>query len=207
MPRINDKVDLPVDIAQLQSIAEHCSSSQRNSEAAENTLKRLIILDHLKRQAIGKTFNGTIMSVQKQGLWVELELYLLEVWLPIDRHWRYDFEQQVWRKGSVILQAGDGIEVKLVDVDMFGEKALVVFEAMLKPMPKRIKSRQNRQEKNSQEPSRKNSDSSRSSRSSQSSRLSRSSNQSKRSGKRSADNKKSSNFKSKSAKSKYRKKR
>ena len=94
--KLDDDPRLP-DEASLQTLGRHCSDTERNSESAERDLREYLILELLAQQ-VGDDHDGTVTGVTQGGLFVQIDRYLIDGFVPADdlpptstgERWRYD---------------------------------------------------------------------------------------------------------------------
>ena len=110
----------------LEIIAALCSEQERISAKAENSvvlLKKLRLLDMMRRKDRYKTFEAVVTRVKNFGIFFEILELMLESYLHVsqleDDYYNFD-EKKMILKGSHtgrIYHAGDKIEVALKDID------------------------------------------------------------------------------------------
>ncbi len=61
----------------LAEIGTHCSTTERNAESAERELRNYLVLD-LLTNFIGDQFNGTVTGVTNNGIFVQLDRFLID---------------------------------------------------------------------------------------------------------------------------------
>lgn len=112
------KKDSKEDLAEL---AWHCSSCERQAEAAERELLEWRIFRFLKAK-LGEEVKGVIVDISRAGLVVELEDYFVQGLLSFydlkgDHDWRRSGDSLIGKRTGRRLRLGDQIEVVLANVD------------------------------------------------------------------------------------------
>lgn len=105
----------------LESIAEHCSETERNADEAERALIEWRILRFLKDK-LGDELDGIIVNVSKAGIFVELDNYFVDGLLPFaDLGAEYFVRKReklvIGRKTGKTYSLGQRIKVVLAAVD------------------------------------------------------------------------------------------
>ncbi|NOG55395.1 MAG: VacB/RNase II family 3'-5' exoribonuclease [Planctomycetes bacterium] len=72
------KDDRCPDEEELLEIGFHCSDTERNAEMAESSLRTFLVLQLLDEKHKGDTFDGVIVSVSNNAVWVQIDKYLVE---------------------------------------------------------------------------------------------------------------------------------
>ena len=70
------------DEQRLQEIGTHCSSTERNAESAEKELRNYLLLEMLTEH-LGEDYEGTATGVTGSGLFVELDRFLVDGFVPV----------------------------------------------------------------------------------------------------------------------------
>ncbi len=111
----------------LAEVGHHCSTTERNAEAAERELRDLLVLQLLEREHLGDTFRGTLTGVTSFGVFIQIDKYLVEGLIrtrelpggPAER-WKMDGSE-----GSLVavrsgrrLSIGDSVKVQVTKVDL-----------------------------------------------------------------------------------------
>ena len=109
----------PVD--DLAELAWHCSSCERQAEAAERELIEWRIFRFLKTK-LGELVKGLVVDINRAGVVVELEDYFVQGLISFydlkgDQDWRRSGDSLVGRRTGRRLRLGDRIEVILAHVD------------------------------------------------------------------------------------------
>jgi ribonuclease R len=61
-------------------MGKHCSATERNSEAAERDLREYLLLE-LMAEMVGEDFDGTVTGITNDGVFVQLDKYLVDGFL------------------------------------------------------------------------------------------------------------------------------
>lgn len=129
-----------LDVEALRKLGSHCSSTERNSEAAERELRTLLVM-HLLEDHIGDEFDGTITGVTNFGVFCQIDKYLVEGMIRTDALPGAPAEQ--WKlnqfTGSLTAQRsgksitiGDTFKVRINKVDLVRrEMDLLIIDARL----------------------------------------------------------------------------
>lgn len=105
----------------LAELAWHCSSRERQAEAAERELIEWRIFRFLKTK-LGEEVKGIVVDINRAGLVVELEDYFVQGLLSFydlkgDQDWRRSGDSLIGKRTGRRLRLGDQIEVVLANVD------------------------------------------------------------------------------------------
>jgi len=113
----------PEDLSELTKLGEHCTAAERRSQAAENELREVLILQFLARK-VGETFRGVITGVTNFGLFVQSQKYLIEGLVRLedlgDDWWdvRARYGQVRGERTGRTYRIGDLLEVRIAGVDI-----------------------------------------------------------------------------------------
>ena len=109
----------------LVDLCRHCSSTERNAEAAERDLKEFFILQLLSNQ-VGDDCSGIVSGISRDGIFVQLDRYLTDGFVPIadlpgtqgDR-WRHDAKSAclVSQRSRATIAVGHRLDVRIVKVN------------------------------------------------------------------------------------------
>ena len=116
----------------LIQLGRHCSVTERNAEAAERDLRTYLVLELLE-QLTGETFHGTVTGVTGQGLYVQLDKYLVDGMLEVDQISGMGAADERWKlnrqtgamtgqRSGATLQIGDRLKVQIVKVEPWARK-------------------------------------------------------------------------------------
>ncbi len=111
------------DVAELRTIGEHSTFTERRAESAERELVKLKILRHLNEN-LGMILHAYIRAIEEVGFFVETEEIPVDGFVHIsslaDDYYRYDHKSRTLtgvRTGRVF-RLGDRLTVQVVHVDM-----------------------------------------------------------------------------------------
>ena len=113
-----------------REIAQHTSARERIADEAEREIEK-ILKARFMQDKIGLEFDGTIVSVNRQGLYVELIEHYVEGFVPfnalIEDDYRYSERDHalIGRRGRHRYSPGSRLKVRLDNVDM--ESARLLF--------------------------------------------------------------------------------
>jgi ribonuclease R len=113
----------PEDLGELTKLGEACTACEKRSEAAEDELREVLVLQLLATR-VGETFRGVITGVTGFGVFVQSQKYLVEGLIRLE-----DFGDDWWevsaRNGQVrgertgkTYRIGDLLEVRIANVDV-----------------------------------------------------------------------------------------
>jgi len=110
-----------VDASFLSGTALHCSQQERKADEAEKELMDWRIYRFLKGK-LGEEFEGIIVDINKAGLVVELDNYLVEGTVPYadlggDYYFKKSDKTLVGRRSGKRFELGERMRVVLVSVD------------------------------------------------------------------------------------------
>ncbi len=112
---------------ELEELGRHCSASERNSEAAERNLREYFVMELLAKH-LGDDFAGTVAGVTSQGIFVQIDRYLIDGFVRIDdlpssggggERWRVNTATGalVAQRSGKTITIGDALTVRLAKVD------------------------------------------------------------------------------------------
>ncbi len=110
----------------LTTAAKHCSTTERNAEAAERELRNLLVLQ-LMEQHVGETFEGTVTGVTSFGVYVQIDKYLVEGLIRCDNlpgapaeMWRLNNATGAMtaQRSGRVLNIGHTVKVRVEKVDL-----------------------------------------------------------------------------------------
>lgn len=67
-----------LDEGELIQLGTHCSETEVAAEAAENELRKFLVLQFLAEKHMGDTFDGVVTGVSPTGVFVSIDRYLIE---------------------------------------------------------------------------------------------------------------------------------
>ncbi len=67
----------------LTETGRHCSSTERNAESAERNLRTFFVLELLSHK-LGEDFEGTVTGVTNSGVYVQINRYLVDGFIPVN---------------------------------------------------------------------------------------------------------------------------
>jgi len=114
------------DLDTLVEFGRHCSHTERNSQEAERELRNYLVLE-LMATHLGDDFPGIVTGVTGRGVFVQIEQYLVDGFVPIselpgDRHDRYRINQPtgalVAERSGKTITIGDRFVVRIAKVDL-----------------------------------------------------------------------------------------
>jgi len=117
------------DESELRDTGANCSSTERNSEQAEKSLRMYLVLQLLELM-VGDDFGGTITGLNNRGIFVEIDKYLVDgfiqtrelaraVGIPGER-FRLDPRTNtlVGQQSGTALRIGQRLKVRIAKVDL-----------------------------------------------------------------------------------------
>ncbi len=108
----------------LSELGRQCSYTERRAEEAERELRSIRVLRFLEAHHLGSTCIGVVNGLTDMGLFVHLERWLTEGFIPVEtlpgKEWEYDREAWTMRavRGKQRIVLGDVVEAKLARVDV-----------------------------------------------------------------------------------------
>jgi ribonuclease R len=108
--------------AELEWLADHCSTMEREAEAAEDASQRVKLVQ-LMADHLGEVFDGIVTGVMSFGLFVQLENTaegLVHVTTLTDDYYRLDPERfMLWGENrGVVYRLGQRVQVRVLDVSI-----------------------------------------------------------------------------------------
>jgi ribonuclease R len=126
----------PDDVPGLVELGQHCSSTDREAEAASNELRDVLVLQFLETR-LGETFDGVITGVTNFGIFVQSQRFLIEGLVRLedlgDDWWEIDGKRGLVR-GEVTgrtYRLGDVMPVRIAAVDVAQRQLKLVPERQL----------------------------------------------------------------------------
>lgn len=114
---------------QLLEIGENCSSTERNAEQAERSLRTFLVMQFLNDEHLGDEFTGIITGFSGSGVFVSLERFLIEGMAGFDTISRSSKRADRWvklegmgkivaQKSGAVLSVGDRVRVQITAIDL-----------------------------------------------------------------------------------------
>lgn len=114
---------------ELLEVGERCSSTERNAEQAERSLRTFLVLQFLNDEHLGDEFTGIITGFSSSGVFVSLERFLVEGVARFDTISRSSKRSDRWvplegtgrivaEKSGAVLSIGDRVKVQIVSIDL-----------------------------------------------------------------------------------------
>lgn len=128
----------------LLEVGAHCSSTERNAEQAERSLRTFLVLQFLNEHHLGDEFTGIITGFTSAGLFVSLERFLVEGLCRFDSLKQSSKAAGRWEKlegtgqivavrSGAVLAIGDRVTVQISAIDLAARQ----MEVLVLKMPKR----------------------------------------------------------------------
>jgi len=113
----------------LIDVGESCSSTERNAEQAERSLRTFLVMQFLHEEHLGNKFSGIITGFSSIGVFVSLERFLVEGLARFDSISRSSKRNDRWvrmegtgrivaQKSGAVLSTGDKVTVQIVAVNL-----------------------------------------------------------------------------------------
>jgi ribonuclease R len=121
MKKSFDKNKVKGDIHHYEKLAHHCSLQERQAEKAERESQRIKQLKFMEDK-VGQIFTGLVRHMTAHGVYVDMEPYGLEGFVPIenltDDNYQFDEKSMVLRgqRGSFV-RYGERMKTRVVSVD------------------------------------------------------------------------------------------
>ncbi len=114
---------------QLIELGELCSSTERNAEQAERSLRTFLVMQFLNDEHLGDTFTGIITGFSSTGVFISLERFLVEGLARFDTISRSSKRADRWirmegtgrivaQKSGAVLSIGDSVSVQITAIDL-----------------------------------------------------------------------------------------
>jgi ribonuclease R len=116
-----DKAKIKGDIHHYEKLAHHCSLQERQAEKAERESQRIKQLKFMEDK-VGQIFTGLVRHMTAHGVYVDMEPYGLEGFVPLenltDDDYQFDEKSMVLRgqRGSFV-RYGERMKTRVVSVD------------------------------------------------------------------------------------------
>ena len=129
---------------ELIEVGEICSSTERNAEQAERSLRTFLVMQFLNDEHLGDEFTGIITGFSSSGVFVSLERFLVEGMARYDTITRSSKRTDRWvrlegtgrivaEKSGAVLSVGDCVCVQIVSIDLSARQ----MEVRINKMPQR----------------------------------------------------------------------
>ena len=111
---------------ELVEIGRHCSTTERNSTAAERELRKFLVLQLLSTR-LGEDFNATVTGVTGQGAFLQIDAYLVDGFvklpdLPGDKADRWQLNPNtgalVAQRSGRTIAIGDRFTARIANIDL-----------------------------------------------------------------------------------------
>jgi ribonuclease R len=133
-----------LDEGNLLEVGAHCSSTERNAEQAERSLRTFLVLQFLNEKHLGDEFVGIITGFTSAGIFVSLERFLVEGLCRFDSLKQSSKSSGRWEKlegtgqivalqSGAVLSIGDKVTVQISAIDLPTRQ----MEVHMTKMPKR----------------------------------------------------------------------
>ncbi len=117
------------DEGQLIQVGEQCSSTERNAEQAERSLRTFLVMQFLNDEHLGDEFTGIITGFSSLGAFVSLERFLVEGLARFDTISRSSKRADRWvrlegtgrivaEKSGAVLSVGDRVKAQITAIDL-----------------------------------------------------------------------------------------
>ena len=111
------------------NLGEHCSSTERNAERAERSLRTFLVMQFLHENHLGDEFEGIITGFTSRGLFVSLERFLVEGLANFEMMDDSSNKSNRWdeiegtgrivaKRSGAVLSIGDRVQVQIFSVDL-----------------------------------------------------------------------------------------
>jgi ribonuclease R len=118
-----------LDEGTLLEVGAHCSSTERNAEQAERSLRTFLVLQFLSEHHLGDEFTGIITGFTSVGLFISLERFLVEGLCRFDSLKQSSKSAGRWEKlegtgqivavkSGAVLSIGDRVTVQITAIDL-----------------------------------------------------------------------------------------
>jgi ribonuclease R len=118
-----------LDEGSLIEIGANCSSTERNAEQAERSLRTFLVLQFLNENHLGDEFSGIITGFSSTGLFISLERFLIEGLCRFDTLKQTAKSTGRWEKlegtgqivasrSGAVLAIGDKVTVQISSIDL-----------------------------------------------------------------------------------------
>ncbi len=133
--QLRDDSRLPDEKALVEA-GRHCSNTEQNSTAAERELRNYLVLELLSEH-LGDDYEGTVSGVTANGVFVQINRYLVDGFVPLDalpgsgERWRFNRATGalVAQHSGRAITLGDRFTVRVAKVDLPRRKMDLVVVA------------------------------------------------------------------------------
>lgn len=133
------------DAEALVQAGHHCSATERTAEAAERSLRQYLVLQFLV-DFVGDDFEGTVTGITRDGLFVQLDRYLVdgfvhhsEIYIAgSERNEQWRLNQQtgalVAQRSGRSIQIGERLKVRIATIEPWARRMdLVALDSLSSP--------------------------------------------------------------------------
>ena len=118
-----------LDEGNLIEMGAHCSSTERNAERAERSLRTFLVMQFLHEHHLGNEFDAIITGFSPMGMFVSLERFLVEGMAKFDMIKRTSKRNDKWikmegtgrivaQRSGEVLSVGDRVVVQITAIDL-----------------------------------------------------------------------------------------
>jgi ribonuclease R len=118
-----------LDEGKLIEMGNHCSSTERNAEQAERSLRTFLVMQFLHEHHLGSEFDAIITGFSSLGMFVSLEQFLVEGLAKFDMIKRTSKRNDKWikmegtgrivaQRSGEVLSIGDRVVVQISAIDL-----------------------------------------------------------------------------------------
>ena len=118
-----------IDEGGLIELGNHCSTTERNAEQAERSLRTFLVLQFLCEHHLGDEFQAIITGFSAAGIYVSLERFLVEGLAKFDMIKRSSGRNDKWvklegtgriiaKRSGEVLSVGDRVTVQISSIDL-----------------------------------------------------------------------------------------
>jgi len=118
-----------LDEGNLIEMGSHCSSTERNAEQAERSLRTFLVMQFLYEHHLGNEFDAIITGFSGMGMFVSLERFLVEGLAKFDMIKRSSKRNDKWikmegtgrivaQRSGEVLSVGDRVVVQITAIDL-----------------------------------------------------------------------------------------
>jgi ribonuclease R len=118
-----------LDEGALVEMGSHCSSTERNAEQAERSLRTFLVMQFLYEHHLGSEFDAIVTGFSSMGMFVSLERFLVEGMAKFDMIKRSTKRNDKWikmegsgrivaQRSGEVLSIGDRVVVQISAIDL-----------------------------------------------------------------------------------------